>query len=42
MKLLVITLALIMGIAAGSIYDFKVDGLTGGTINLKDYKGKKY
>ncbi|AHF16333.1 glutathione peroxidase [Niabella soli] len=41
MKLLVITLALIMGIAAGSIYDFKVDGLTGGTINLKDYKGKK-
>ncbi|MBO9618049.1 MAG: glutathione peroxidase [Niabella sp.] len=41
MKILLITLALITGIAAGSIYDFKVDGLTGGTINLKDYRGKK-
>jgi len=26
---------------ARSIYDFKVDGLTGGTINFADFKGKK-
>jgi len=28
-------------VAASSIYDFKVDGLSGGQINLADYKGKK-
>ena len=27
--------------AQSSIYDFKVDGLTGGEINFADYKGKK-
>lgn len=27
--------------AAGSIYDFKVDGLSGGKIDLSSYRGKK-
>ncbi|MCF3110866.1 glutathione peroxidase [Niabella sp. CC-SYL272] len=41
MKVLLTTLVLAAVMAAGSIYDFKVAGLTGGTINFKDFKGKK-
>ncbi|HEX7754792.1 MAG TPA: glutathione peroxidase [Niabella sp.] len=41
MKILLVALMVSMGVAAGSIYDFKVDGLTGGSINFSDFKGKK-
>ena len=37
-RLLLLSLVLTVGIG---IYDFKVPGLSGGTINLADYKGKK-
>ncbi|HRN56714.1 MAG TPA: glutathione peroxidase [Agriterribacter sp.] len=37
-RLLLITLALTV---ASSVYDFKVEGLEGGTIDLSQYKGKK-
>lgn len=37
-RLLLLSLALSVGI---SIYDFKVPGLSGDTINFSDYKGKK-
>ena len=40
MKTLLLTLAVSL-FFAGSIYTFKVDGLTGGSINFNDYKGKK-
>jgi len=39
LKLLI--LPLIMMVMASSIYDFKVPGLTGGTIDFSKYKGKK-
>lgn len=39
LKLLI--LPLIMIVAASSIYDFKVPGLTGGTIDFSKFKGKK-
>ena len=37
-RLLLVTLALTV---ASSVYDFKVEGLEGGTIDLSQYKGKK-
>ncbi|GAB3007422.1 glutathione peroxidase [Niabella terrae] len=42
MKILLLSL-LVAGsmMAAGPIYQFKVDGLTGGQINFADFKGKK-
>ncbi|WP_018626915.1 glutathione peroxidase [Niabella aurantiaca] len=41
MKIFLMAFMLAAGIAASSIYDFKVDGLTGGSINFNDFKGKK-
>jgi glutathione peroxidase len=41
MKLFLFASIIAMITAAGSIYDFKVDGLSGGTIDLAKYKGKK-
>jgi len=41
MKTALIALLFSAVVAASSIYDFKVDGLAGGQINLADYKGKK-
>lgn len=43
MKLFLIMATLIAGMSgsAGTVYDFKVDGLTGGKIDLSQYKGKK-
>lgn len=41
MKLLLLTLFTVMILNATSIYDFKVEGLTGGKINFADFKGKK-
>lgn len=41
MKLLLLSLFTTMMLSATSIYDFKVDGLSGGTINFNDFKGKK-
>src|SRR5690606_21671783 len=43
MKLILIMSTLIAGMSgpAGTVYDFKVDGLTGGKIDLSQYKGKK-
>ncbi|MCR6719419.1 MAG: glutathione peroxidase [Chitinophagaceae bacterium] len=41
MKTLLITLILSTMLTGGSIYDFKVPGLEGGTINFADFKGKK-
>ena len=41
MKLILITLFTAMILNATTIYDFKVDGLTGGKINFADFKGKK-
>ncbi|HNT82184.1 MAG: glutathione peroxidase [Bacteroidetes bacterium] len=43
MKLILIMATLIAGMSgpAGTVYDFKVDGLTGGKIDLSQYKGKK-
>jgi glutathione peroxidase len=40
MKLLFLATLITMMTAAG-LYDFKVDGLSGGTIDLAQYKGKK-
>jgi glutathione peroxidase len=40
MKIALITL-LVSALLASSIYDFKVEGLEGGTIDLAQYKGKK-
>ena len=42
MKTLILALILSATFSGGgSIYDFKVPGLTGGTINFSDFKGKK-
>ncbi len=41
MKLILLTLFTVMILNATSIYDFKVEGLTGGKINFADFKGKK-
>jgi glutathione peroxidase len=43
LKTLLLSILLVMttGKGAVSIYDFKVDGVDGGHINLADYKGKK-
>lgn len=41
MKTLVVTLLLSALLVAPTIYDFKVAGLDGGTIDLSQYKGKK-
>src|SRR5258705_12049538 len=41
MKTLFIALALSATLAGGSIYDFKVPGLDGSTIDFFAYKGKK-
>ena len=40
MKLLIATLLSICLIGEKNIYNFKVDGINGKTINFKDYKGK--
>jgi glutathione peroxidase len=40
MKLMILALVLCLGINDG-IYDFKVNGLEGGTIDLSNYRGKK-
>lgn len=41
MKTIIISFLLAFAIAASPIYKYKVDGLSGGTINFNDYKGKK-
>lgn len=41
MKIFLIALVISATLTGSSIYDFKVPGLTGGTINFADYKGKK-
>src|SRR3982751_4644352 len=41
MKLALITLFISVMLGASSIYDFKVPGLEGGTIDFSKYKGKK-
>jgi glutathione peroxidase len=41
MKIALITLLLSSLIAASSIYDFKVEGLEGGSIDFSKFKGKK-
>lgn len=41
MKTLILTLILSVALTGGSIYDFKVQGLDGKTIDLSAYKGKK-
>jgi glutathione peroxidase len=41
MKTFLIALLISATLTGSSIYDFKVPGLTGGTINFADYKGKK-
>lgn len=41
MKTLFIALFLMVAVGNKSIYDFKAPGLSGGEINLADYKGKK-
>jgi glutathione peroxidase len=41
MKTLIIAAILSIMLTGTSVYDFKVKGLDGGTINLSDYKGKK-
>ncbi|MBS1764365.1 MAG: glutathione peroxidase [Bacteroidetes bacterium] len=43
MKLFVIMATLVAGMStpAGTIYDFKADGLSGGVIDFSQYKGKK-
>lgn len=41
MKTLFIALFLMFAVGNKSIYDFKAPGLSGGEINLADYKGKK-
>lgn len=41
MKLALIALIMSVFVSATSIYDFKVTGLTGGTIDLAKYRGQK-
>jgi glutathione peroxidase len=41
MKTLMLAMILSATLTGGSIYDFKAPGLSGGTINFSDYKGKK-
>lgn len=41
MKTLIMTLILSTVLTGGSIYDFKVPGLEGGTIDFANFKGKK-
>ena len=41
MKTLMFAMILSATLTGGSIYDFKAPGLTGGTINFSDFKGKK-
>lgn len=41
MKTIIISFLFAFAIAASPIYKYKVDGLSGGTINFNDYKGKK-
>src|SRR6201981_4049357 len=41
MKTLVLAVILSATLTGGSIYDFKAPGLTGGTINFSEFKGKK-
>src|SRR5215213_2974173 len=41
MKIALVALLVSTLLAATSIYDFKVEGLEGGTIDLSQYKGKK-
>jgi len=41
MKTLIMTFILSATLAGGSIYDFKVPGLEGGTIDFAKFKGKK-
>src|SRR5947207_12678130 len=41
MKTLMLALVLSATLTGSSIYDFKVPGLSGGTINFSDFKGKK-
>ena len=41
MKTLMLAMILSATLTGGSIYDFKAPGLTGGTINFSDFKGKK-
>jgi len=41
MKTLIFAMILSATLTGSSIYDFKVPGLTGGTINFADFKGKK-
>jgi len=41
MKTLLLAVVLSATLTGSSIYDFKAHGLTGGTINFADFKGKK-
>lgn len=41
MKSLILTIMLSTVLTGGSIYDFKVPGLEGGTIDFSNFKGKK-
>jgi len=41
MKTLILALLISASLTGGSIYDFKVPGLDGGTIDFSEYKGKK-
>jgi glutathione peroxidase len=41
MKTLMLAMVLSVTLTGTSIYDFKAPGLTGGTINFADFKGKK-
>jgi glutathione peroxidase len=41
MKALLLSSLILLAIAGSSIYDFKVPGLSGGTIDFSKYKGKK-
>jgi len=41
MKTLMLAMVLSVALTGTSIYDFKAPGLTGGTINFADFKGKK-
>ena len=40
-RILLLSLLLFAGVAASSVYDFKVTGLDGNPIDLSQYKGKK-
>ena len=41
MKIFIMSLIVSLTLTGGSIYDFKVEGLDGNTIDLSKYKGKK-